>query len=44
MTNRAVENWQADFAIDSQVKPNFFASKEDLISTVPQAPYTPLRI
>ena len=37
MTNSALENWPADFAIDPQVKPNFFASKDDLTSTVPQA-------
>ena len=37
MTNSAPENWLADFAIDPQVKPNFFARKEDLTSTVPQA-------
>ena len=37
MTNGAREDWQADFAIDPQMKPNFFASKEDLINTVPQA-------
>ena len=37
MTNSAPQNWLADFAIDPQVKPNFFARKEDLTSTVPQA-------
>lgn len=37
MTNSTPENWLADFAIDPQVKPNFFARKEDLSSTVPQA-------
>ena len=37
MTNSALDNWQADFAIDPRLKPNFFASKEDLIATVPQA-------
>ena len=37
MTNSALDNWPADFAIDPRLTPNFFASKEDLISTVPQA-------
>ena len=37
MTDSVLDNWQADFAIDPRSKPNFFASKEDLTSAVPQA-------
>ncbi len=37
MTKSALDNWQADFAIDPRTKPNFFARKEDLRSAVPQA-------
>ena len=37
MTNSALDNWPADFAIDPRSRPNFFISKDDLKSTVPQA-------
>lgn len=37
MTNSVLDNWQADFEIDPRSTPNFFASKENLTSAVPQA-------
>ena len=37
MTTNAVKNWRKEFGLDDRKPPNFFANKEDLTPTIPQA-------